>query len=651
MSNEEAFGDPSTRIAETEASPLRVLSGPGTGKTHALKKKVALLLNNGVPPKTILATTFTRTAAGDLKKALQEMNVPAASLVHSTTVHSLCFRILNRESVFQATRRVPRPLLDFEKRFMMEDLKHAKLGNVNDLKKRLLAFAAAWARNQQDKAGWPNSRLDKRFEISLMDWLAFHKAMLIEELVPVALRYLRNNPLSAERTAYSHILVDEYQDLNVSEQEFINIISENGKLTAIGDENQSIYSFKHAHPEGIIDFGDRHRETTDITLDVCWRCPSNIVEMANALISHNRQLTKRKLRAHPDNKLAEIHIVQWPTMEQECIGIAGITKELIDQGLVEPGRVLILAPRKQFGYEVRDALKSLGTPAHSFFKEQELDGNPKELLESRAQQAFTLLTLVANPDDHVALRCWCGFGSSDFRAGAWNRLRRLCTTNDISLRQAIEDIENGKRRLSHGRQITERLQHLRELLDELSSLQGQDLFDKLFPRDDPDFVQIRDVMTNDIEDDEDAKSILDKLQTCITQPELPTDVEFVRVMSLHKSKGLTADLVFVVGCIESLIPNLPDFASAEESQKVLEEQRRLFYVAITRARRFLVLSSVLWIPKGLAHNMRVRFHQDSNGYARTIASEFMNELGPNRPHPIAGAKLMQILRERRGNDG
>ena len=640
MSWKDGLEGPSYRIAATNESPLRVLAGPGTGKTFTLIRRVARLLEENMPPKSILVTTFTRTAAGDLKRELESMNVPGASSVHSTTLHALCFRILSRQHVLEITGRVPRPLLEFEKRFLLEDLKHMTSRNIRDLKKRLLAFAAAWARDQRDKPGWPNKPFDKLFEYHLQAWLKFHKAMLIEELVPEALRFLRSNPESSERIAYSHVLVDEYQDLNVSEQEFIRYISENAKLTIIGDEDQSIYSFRHAHPEGIAKFHDRYPETKDETLDVCRRCPENIVELANQLISHNRRRTKRVLVAHPDNESARVHVVQWSSMEQEAQGIAEYTKKLIRDNRVEAGRVLILAPRKQFGYEVRDALRSVDVQAHSFFKEQELDGDSTDLESCRAQEAFTLLTLAANPEDHVALRCWCGFGSLNLRAVAWSRIRDLCEGDGLSLPDGIAGIRSGKLKLKYGAQIIKRLDELEVRLQELSSLQGQKLFDSLFPENDPDFEQIRGVLAEGIDPDVDAPHLLDYLRTSIIQPELPTEVEYVRVMSLHKSKGLTADLVIVMGCVEGLIPAYSGSSSQEECDLFFEEQRRLFYVAITRARKYLVLSSVTSLPVAVAHKMRSKVYRSSAGYSRTITSSLINELGPTCPRPVSGAKFL-----------
>ena len=441
MSWKDGLDPTSLRIAMTNASPLRVLAGPGTGKTYTMIRRVAWLLEEGVPPKRILVSTFTRTAAADLKRELKSLNVKGASSVRATTVHSLCFSILNRHEVLDITGRVPRPLLEFEKRFLLEDLKEGEFGNIYKRRERLKAFEAAWARLQSDQPGWPYNPLDRQFDELLRNWLVFHEAMLIGELVPHALRYLRSNPVSPERSGFSHILVDEYQDLNASEQALIGLLAENAKLTIVGDEDQSIYSFKYAHPEGIADFPRRRPETTDETLDLCRRCPPNIVDMANHLISKNWGRTVRQLKPNRKNEDGEVLIYQWESMEQEARGLATLVKNLVQASKVELGEVLVLAPRRQFGYGVRDALNAKGVKAISFFQDQALDGDPSDLAESRVQQAFTLLTLAANPEDRVALRCWCGFGSPNLRQEAWKRIRTLCTKHDLTLPETLNRVQ------------------------------------------------------------------------------------------------------------------------------------------------------------------------------------------------------------------
>ena len=122
-------------------------------------------------------------------------------------------------------------------------------------------------------------------------------------------------------------------------------------------------------------------------------------------------------------------------------------------------------------------------------------------------------------------------------------------------------------------------------------------------------------------------------------PELPLDVDYVRVMSLHKSKGLTADLVVVAGCIEGLIPTLDPNLPLSERNRQLEEQRRLFYVALTRTRQTLVMSSVKTLPRTLVFKMGATVKGGHRKWAYTVASRFLAELGPTRPTPIRGQNL------------
>ena len=633
------------RIVYTDESPLCVFAGPGTGKTTALQERVSRLLKDNVPPKEILVTTFTRTAANDLELALKDANVPGAESVNAGTLHSHCLRILGRNNVLPITGRVPRPLMKFEIRFLLEDLKKAEMGDIDCVENRLLAFAAAWAKDQQDEPGWTNDPKEKEFEEILLQWLVFHKAMLIDELVPETLRFLRNNPASYDRNEFSNVLVDEYQDLNKAEQRLIELLADNAHLTVIGDEDQSIYSFKHAHPDGIAEYKERNADAAQETLFLCRRCPSNIVELANQLISENSSRTPRQLKAERNNKEAFIRVVQWQGMKQEGKGIAEFVKGLIDNGQVDAGRILILSPRRQFGYKVRDELESMNVQTLCLFSEKELEGNPKNLPKSRAQQAFTLLTLLADPEDHVALRCWCGFGSDDLRSGAWSRIREYCKENELSLFEAAEKVLRKDMGSSHDRWIRDRLRKLKEKLELLAPSNGIELVDTLFPKNDEDFTQIRNALPEDLDCDADAKEILKVLGTNIVQPELSSDVDRVRIMSLYKSKGLTADLVIVLGCIEGLSPDLSDAATSEERNRALEEERRLFYVAITRARKFLVLSSVTWLRTRLAQNMRIDAPDDSPVY-RTITSSFIHELGPTCPDPIHGTKLMQEFAEK-----
>jgi len=629
---------PALRIAQIVASPLRVLAGPGTGKTFALMRRVMRLLEEGINPESVFVSTFTRTAARDLESEIARLGIAGAGDVRAGTLHGFCFSVLSRAEVLPLTGRVPRPLLKFEERFLLEDLRGTNGEGIRDLGTRLNAFAAAWARLQSDDPGWPQDPQDQEFLNALESWLRLHRAMLIAELVPETLRFLRDNPASPHRPSFGHVLVDEYQDLNRAEQVLLDEIASTGTLLVIGDEDQSIYSFKFAHPEGISAFDQDHPGTHDESLDECRRCPRTVVEMANALIGRNTMRTARALSPRPTNPAGEVLVVQWLLAAEEATGIATFIEQRIRSGSVEPGRVLVLAPRRQFGYAIRNALNAGGVPAHSFFYEEALEGNPADAAACAAQEAFTLLTLLARPDDRVALRCWCGFGSNSLRSGAWARVRERSAVMGDSPRLVLEQLAGGTVSLPHTAPVVERFRLLQQRLAALGGLQGGQLVDAVFPAGETWAEPMRSVAAG-IDEDADPAALLDVVQRGVTQPELPTDVDYVRVMSLHKSKGLTADLVVVTGCIEGLIPTLPRDAASQEEQRSLEEQRRLFYVAITRTRQTLVLSSVTRLPRADAHRMGARV-QGNRHHTPTITSRFLNELGPSRPAAVTGQSIL-----------
>lgn len=641
MSWDENLEGVAKRIAEIDLSPLRVLAGPGTGKTFALTRRVARLLEGGAEPSRMLVCTFTRTIAADLKKEIAALGLEDIDAVRAGTLHGFCFSLLSRGEVLALTGRKPRPLLKSEQRFLLEDLKNARFGGIRGCSRRLEAFNSAWARLQNDEPGWPSDPVDRAFQAELKSWLLFHQAILVGEVVPETLTYLRENPASEDRSAFDHVLVDEYQDLNRAEQVLLDLLAEDGTLTVIGDENQSIYSFKFAHPEGISRFHENHPGTHDETLDECRRCPALVIELANHLISRNDTSVPRPLQPMSTSSPGEVVVVQWPSMGDEARGLARFIHKRIESGTVSPGQVLVLAARRQFGYGIRDELKSLGTPALSFFYEEDLEGDPKDESASSAQAAYFLLSLLVDREDRVALRAWCGFGSPSLRSGAWKRVRSVSESTGATPWTVLQEVADGSRKLAGISDLVGRFRQVRDRLSELDALRGRELVDALFPLSEPWAEPLRTLAETLSDNDCDAPELLDGIRSGIVRPELPVDVDYVRVMSLHKSKGLTANLVLVAGCVQGLIPHLLEEGLRAEQLAHLEEQRRLFYVAITRTRCTLVLSSVTSLPRQLAYKMRAKVLGGSRNIVRAIASEFLAELGPRRPIPILGAAFLE----------
>ena len=435
---------------------------------------------------------------------------------------------------------------------------------------------------------------------------------------------------------FDHVIVDEYQDLNRAEQVLIDRLARNGNLAVVGDVDQSIYSFRHAHPEGIVQFNADHPGTHDANLIECRRCPTRVVAMADDLIRNNHppEIVNR-LQPLPGNAEGEIHIVQWNTLENELQGLARYVNHLVTDRNYEPADIIVLTPRRLFGYEIRNQLQDLGIDAHSFYNEEPLE-------EAEAQEAFTLLTLLSNPEDRVALRWWLGHGSPSWRRGQYGVLRNYCQANDVSPYEVLASIESGDLELPGVGQLTARFQELRERLEQLRDQTVADVFETLFPEQDDWAMPMRDLVSDSMDDlpEDDPGALLSLLKGNITQPEIPEHGDFVRVMSLQKSKGLTSRVVLVAGCIQGIIPHIDRSLRGNDAEAALNEQRRLFYVAITRCTEILVLSSTTRMDTALAYRVgaKLQVPRRRQGVWPTIASQFIAELGAGAPDSKAGSE-------------
>jgi len=436
---------------------------------------------------------------------------------------------------------------------------------------------------------------------------------------------------------FSHVLVDEYQDLNRAEQAVIDLLSEHAILVVAGDEDQSIYGFKYAQPEGLLEFPDIHPGTYDETLEVCGRCPARVIDIAKSLITNNTlRMQDKRLEVARGNPEGDVYNVQWNSLEEEAVGLADVIQRYLQAGWVNIGRVLVLTPRRLLGYALRDELLGRDIPVHSFF--------PEEALESRrAQESFALLMLLAHPRDRVALRCWLGFGGRSLRRSQYARLREYCEEEGTEPWDTLDALANGDLGLGRSEQLVTRFQLLQDHLARLGELTVRQVIDELFPEIDPETAIVRNLALEAEPHCLTVADLREELRVRITQPELPAEGDFVRVMSLHKAKGLGADLVIVAGCIEGFLPTIDSRLPPAERSRQLEEQRRLFYVAITRTTSVLILSSARLIPLRVAHRQRAKFISTGPDIGQTISSRFMSELGPQAPRPVEGRELLEVF--------
>ena len=629
---------PAYKIAADNSQYIRVLAGPGTGKSFALKRRVARLLEGGTAPKRILPVTFTKVAAEDLHRELINMGVAGCELIRGSTLHSLGMRVLSLQNVLAVTGRVARPLNRFEMEPLLYDLPNS-YGKKRERQKRIRAYEAAWARLQHEEPGFAQTAEDAAFQNVLVAWLQFHEGMLIGEIIPELYRYLRNNPAAPERSLYDHVLVDEYQDLNKAEQAVVDLLSTKAALCVVGDDDQSLYSFKHAHPEGIRTFPKAHLGCTDHALLDCYRCPTGVVAIANALIGHNVDREPLQLTAVPANGPGEMWIKQYPDVAQEAQAIAAFVDDQINKHGRHPGEILVLAQRRTIGNPIHAALKDRGIPSKSYYQESELDSEV-------AQERLAIFKLFINRKDRIALRWLLGMGSGDFRSKSYARLRSHCEQTGQSPWDALVALAEGTISIPYCNPLVQRFRAIQNELKNLDENTGVADFVKRWLR--AEFAaagELRILVANLMAVAETPEELLTQIIEVVSQPEIPPDVTEVRIMSLHKSKGLSSPIVVIAGCVDGLLPAEPEpGTSTVERQAHIEEQRRLFYVGITRVKAapssnrpgsLLMTGSRTMM---LADSMQSGIQPAgvSYGVVSLHFSRFIPELGASAPAPIAG---------------
>ena len=461
-------GSPAYGIAASNHRRIRVLAGPGAGKSFAMKRRVARILEvERVNPACILPVTFTRVAAEDLHRELVALKVPGAADLHGRTLHSLAMSILQRRHVLVALGRVPRPLNTFELEPLLADLSTTH-GTKSQRKKLIRAYGAAWARLQTQEPGYTRTAEERAFINDLIDWLTYHGAMLLDELIPQLYQYLRTHPGAPEHTEFAHVLIDEYQDLNRVEQDVLGYLGARGSICIVGDDDQSIYSFKHAHPEGIRQWHRLH-PTNDHAMTECRRCPTTVVRMANALIAHNAdRIAGRKLIERAANGPGEVALRQYDTASSEADAVATKIIALIEQG-VDPSEIIVLAQRSTFAAPIFEKLKGRNIPVKSYYAEAQLDS-------VSAQERFALLKLFINNEDRVALRWLLGCSHHNWHSSQYTRLIQRAKADNTSPWIMLERLAAGHIAVPHTGALVDRFNEIRA---ELANLQrAADIDDK-----------------------------------------------------------------------------------------------------------------------------------------------------------------------------
>ena len=314
--------------------------------------------------------------------------------------------------------------------------------------------------------------------------------------------------------------------------------------------------------------------------------------------------------------------------------------KILVEGGTPAGDILVLTRGRVIGEPIYDELIRLDVSVRSYYTEKEID-NPE------AQEHFAFLKLLVSHDDRVALRWLLGVGKSK----SYKRLQEYCTEGNLNPWATLLQMESGSVNLPYTSSLIKEFTSIREELNRLQVIVDDrgigGVVDELFPKDNQNFREMQELSLAILEENKGMSlaGFVQELTATIVKPEIPSEIADVRIMSLHKSKGLSAPVTIIAGCVDGLLPKRPDRSLKQAEQDALiEEERRLFFVGITRVKSdplkkkpgTLLLTYSQSMPVASAMNAGIKAANHSYGTAQLHASGFINELGPAAPRPKVG---------------
>ena len=350
----------------------RLLAGPGTGKTLTLTHRVINLIEReGVPANQILVLTFTRAAAAELRERIlgelpEDMERPYIS-----TLHSFALRQLVKNS--NLVDPLPQPIRvadDWEERNLIYDqLKLELIYSVKDIRERFNQLSADWETLAADESDWSDRFIDPTFLGAWEEQRMVLGYTLRSELVYQVKRALEQSGNFELESDFAHMLVDEYQDLNKCDLAVIRSIAERGcEQFAAGDDDQSIYGFRMAHPDGIRNFGNDYDQSQLLSLSTCMRCDKRIIRLAEFVADQDPRRLEKELVPRLDAGTGEVAILRFPNQYGEAQGIALLCQTLVAEEKIAPEDILILLRsdhNQVYSNLIADSLRNNDLPVSS----------------------------------------------------------------------------------------------------------------------------------------------------------------------------------------------------------------------------------------------------------------------------------------------
>ncbi len=604
----EELNNKQKEAVENTEGPVLVIAGAGSGKTKVLTHKIAFLIQEKqVKPWNILAITFTNKAANEMKQRVENLLSDSSNDIWMGTFHSICVRILRRyidrigfdSSFIIFDTSDQRTLVkDCLKELKVDDklfTDRAVLFEISNAKNEMLEPKAYSVKYAND---FRKETIGKVYEL-YQKRLRENNAIDFDDIINYTIKILTENQdvLEYYTEKFKYVLVDEYQDTNKAQFMLISILaSKYGNITVVGDNDQGIYSFRGADISNILNFERDFPGTKIIKLEQNYRCTGNILKAANAVIKHNE--TKYDKKLWTENNEGNIPCIYSGDDEyDEASYIINQIRFLKTEEYFKFSDFAVLYRMNSQSRAIEDILRREDIP-------YKIIGGLKFYERKEIKDIIAYLRLIFNPSDNMSLKRIINEPKRGIGKTSLDNIAKISEETGNSMYDIIKNAEKyGLNRVYlNSREFIEAIEELRSKKDNMliSDLIKETLkktgYTKALELENTVEAETRiqnldEFLTVAIEfEEESADNTLAEFLEGITLSSdvdnLEDEEESVTLMTLHSAKGLEFPVVFLVGMEEGIFPGYKSIGEPKE----LEEERRLFYVGITRAKQYLYLT-------------------------------------------------------------
>ncbi len=646
------LNDEQRRAVETIEGPLLILAGAGSGKTKTLTHRIAYLIaTNRATPFNILSVTFTNKAAKEMRervaKLLGENSDNRSFMPYMGTFHSICVRLLRQDG---EQAGIPRNFVIFDEQDRISAVKQASKTAMIDEKSfpaRTLAGMISSAKNEMVSpaeysglGSGPVHRVAAQIYPLYQKILKDNNALDFDDLISRTVHMLQTQIPIREKwqNQFKYIMIDEYQDTNAAQYKLVKLLTNpNNNIAVVGDDWQSIYSWRGADFRNILNFEKDYPKTCIIKLEQNYRSTKAILDAAHAVITKNQQRSDKKLWTE-EGEGRPVQILQVGNERAEAESMVRRIKNAVDARFRSYQDFAILYRTNAQSRSIEETFVRYGVPYR-------IVGGVRFYDRKEIKDIMAYLRLLYQPEDRVSFQRIVNVPTRGIGTKSLENFYQWQQASGLTLQSALESVSENPQLTGKAKQglleLGDILASMREIVDEtmlpslldslLRRLRYLDFLDDKTPQGESRQENVRELVSV-------AQSYQDLgLAGFLEEVSLVSDLDSydshgnaVTLMTLHSAKGLEFPVVFMAGMEETIFPH----SRSLYDQSEMEEERRLCYVGMTRAKEELYLCSATsrLLYGGVQHNPPSRFLSE-------IDAEFVPEMGASAQQFSSGLDL------------